>query len=375
MNKNIFATFLMISLSGFALSAKADSPSYSFTDLGTLGGIASYANAINSSGQVVGYSWTADRTVRATLWNGTTAVDLGALGGEFSEAYDINDAGQAVGYVIGVNGQRGVMWDGTTVTYLGADLTYATSINNSGQIVGVGSVFVAGNGFNTQDAYYNQAKLLNGDTATNLGTLGGLTSAPSSINNQGQVAGYDEVNVGELSNSRHATLWNGTTITKLGDSPNFSTAVAINDLGQVAGYSLFAGSGSWGLRATVWSENNIIDLGTLGGNYSYAFGINSLGQVVGSANSIDSNVLRATLWNDVTAIDLNSFLDINTSSAWLLTEAKDINDSGWIVGNAVNMTTGNTHAFLLTPVPEPENYLMMVVGISLVVGVSRRKKA
>lgn len=378
MNKNILTTFLMLSLSGFALSAKADFPSYSFTDLGTLGGTSSYANAINASGQIVGYSWTVDRTVHATLWNGSTAIDLGALRGEFSVANDINDAGQVVGYAVGdFYRQRGIMWHGTTINDLGTDLTNATSINNSGQIVGTGSVFVAGNGFNTQDSFQSQAKLLNGTSVTNLGTLGGLTSAPSAINNLGQTVGYADVVVGDTTlNGRRAALWSETTVTNLaGDSIASSTAFAINDLGQVAGYSVFPSSGSLGLRATVWSENSTINLGTLGGDQSIAFGINVLGQVVGSANSIDSNVLRATLWNDVTAIDLNSFLDINTSSAWLLTEAKDINDSGWIVGNAMNMTTGYTHAFLLTPVPEPENYLMMVVGISLVVGVSRRKKA
>ena len=363
---------LVIILSGLTLSANASSTAYTFTNLGTLGGIASYANAINSSGQVVGYSWTVDRTVHATVWNGTAATDLGALGGTFSIANDINDAGQVVGYATGdFYRTRGVLWDGTTATDLGANLVDATSINNAGQIVGVGGVFVAGNGFNTQDSYYSQAKLLNGSTAIDLGTFGGLTSAPTAINNAGQVAGYADVTVGDTRLSgRRAALWNGTTITNPGeDSFNNSSAFAINDAGQVVGYSGYAGGG---VRATVWNENTTIDLGTLGGNQSFAWGINAFGQVVGSANTIDSNVLLATLWNETTAIDLNSFLDTSTAADWLLTEAKDINGNGWIIGNAMNRATGHSHAFLLTPVPEPETYIMLLMGFCFVGFTARR---
>jgi hypothetical protein len=80
--------------------------------------------------------------------------------------------------------------------------------------------------------------------------------------------------------------------------------------------------------------------------------------------------------------DLNSFLDASTVSAgWVLTEAKDINDKGWIVGNALNTITGVSDGFLLSmgtasvaAVPEPETYGMMLMGLGLMGFVARRRR-
>src|SRR5262245_46099063 len=58
--------------------------SYAVTDLGTLGGTASYAYGINSAGQVVGYAYTSDNaaTIHAFLYqDGVGMKDLGTLGG------------------------------------------------------------------------------------------------------------------------------------------------------------------------------------------------------------------------------------------------------------------------------------------------------
>jgi probable HAF family extracellular repeat protein len=78
----------------------------SVTDLGMLGGISSWASAINDTGLVVGASYIEDDiNTRATLWNGDTAIDLNSLldPGELSagwvlgEAFGINDKGWIVG--------------------------------------------------------------------------------------------------------------------------------------------------------------------------------------------------------------------------------------------------------------------------------------
>ena len=86
---------------------------------------------------------------------------------------------------------------------------------------------------------------------------------------------------------------------------------------------------------------------------------------------------HATFWDGTTLIDLNSFLDpALTSAGWVLKEAAGINDHGAIVGTAVNNLLGITdgHAFLLSPVPEPETYAMLLAGLGLMGAMVRRRK-
>src|SRR4051794_23858086 len=67
-------------------------------DLGTLGGTRSEAEAINSSGLVVGNAWqNADVAKHAFLYSTGVMQDLGTLGGDNSAAHGVNDLGQIVG--------------------------------------------------------------------------------------------------------------------------------------------------------------------------------------------------------------------------------------------------------------------------------------
>jgi hypothetical protein len=52
------------------------------------------------------------------------------------------------------------------------------------------------------------------------------------------------------------------------------------------------------------------------------------------------------------------------SEGWLVGDTTDINDHGWIVGLAFN-SPRVVHAYLLTPVPGPETYAMLLAGLSL----------
>ena len=114
-------------------------------NLGTLGGDQSEGWAINSSGQVAGYSRVrkGQTEVHAFLWrnNGTAMVDLGTLGTD-SQPYAINDSGQVVGFSTAADGfDHAFVWrnDGTPMRDLGiagGPNSYAYGINSSGWVVG-----------------------------------------------------------------------------------------------------------------------------------------------------------------------------------------------------------------------------------------------
>jgi probable HAF family extracellular repeat protein len=84
------------------------------TDLGTLGGLTSSAHGINSAGQIVGESQTAQGETHAFLWNKAGGmVGLGVLPGfTDSGAHDINNLGQVVGYcALAGAANRGFVWN------------------------------------------------------------------------------------------------------------------------------------------------------------------------------------------------------------------------------------------------------------------------
>jgi probable HAF family extracellular repeat protein len=373
-----------------AAEASAAIALYSITDLGTLGGSFSRANAINSRGQIVGgsYNRTPDPTiagsneVRAVLWDRGRKTDLGTLGGP--------DANQINGNVTGASG-----------------------INDSGQVVGGATYNAEIDPACNSDAQQageacNHAFLWARGQLTFLGTLGGVTdmgnsfSLANAINDRGQIVGASFVKTPDPNNPGkpqvHAFLWARGKMTELGALPGqlstYSQAFAINDRGQVVGESGFRDAEG---HPFIWSKGVMTDIGTQGGPTGCAQASNNEGQVVGfadttvpdssnpgrylshafvwaggkaqdlgrygkdqdsQANSINDRDLivgfsannagfRAVLWQGGSIIDLNT--RIPAHSGWKLNGANAINDRGQIVGTGVNPHSRND-AFLLTPV-------------------------
>ncbi len=342
---------------------------YQITDLGTLGGNFSQPTAINLRGQITGYSFDAAGDYHAFLWQNGAMHDLGTLAGNGpgfnSVGVGINMEGEVVGNSDTPTSSDAFLDRGGVMSDLGSPSGNgggANAINALDQAAGF-AVTAVPDPTSPGDLEIHAA-LWQGGAISDLGTLGtGSDSAATGINNFGQVAGWSHINTGfdpEVSAPDfHAFLSQRGVMTDLGTLPggNYSQANAINDVGQVAGFSetgvIDPSDTTCGnpatfheLQAALWQHGTVTDLSPFPGDpYSVSFGLNDLGQVVGRSGTMCSTT-GAALWQHGTVTDLNTVIPAN--SGWFLLRARAINDIGWITGEGVS-PNGETHAYLLTP--------------------------
>jgi probable HAF family extracellular repeat protein len=182
-------------------------------------------------------------------------------------------------------------------------------------------------------------------TITDLGTLTGgyESSSATAINDRGQIIGFS---YSVFNGGRQAFLWQDGQITALADENTYLNPRAINDCGQIVGdYPSPDHIGA--THAFLWQHGQVLDLGTLGGpaDYSYAQGINNKGQIVGASDPPDSTViLRAFLWRDGRMEDLGALPGPDN----LVSSAAAINDQGDVVGASDTgyAADNQRHAFL-----------------------------
>jgi len=114
------------------------------------------------------------------------------------------------------------------------------------------------------------------------GTFGGDVSYGASINTGGQATGSASVSGGF---DLRAFVYSDGHMTNLGTLSGGvdSYGNGINDSGQVTGYGTYGGH-TGVTHAFLYSDGMMVDLGTLGGASSIGYGINNDGQVTGSAS-------------------------------------------------------------------------------------------
>lgn len=177
-------------------------------------------------------------------------------------------------------------------------------------------------------------------TLTNLGTLGGTQAQAYAVNDAGEVVGWSNR---PGSGTHIATLWSNGDVVDLAAMCAFcfgiSEAYDINDSGQAAGWSS-AGAVRWNL--TAGTATRLAPLP--GDSFSQAHAINNHGQVVGQSYGPASG-WKAVLWEagatspvwlGVLGVPPGRLIDSN---------AHDINDLGQVVGTSIT-AIGARHAFL-----------------------------
>ena len=353
--------------------------SYQVTDLGTLhDGYFGCTMGLNNHG------WTETQygllesgklvKGRLAINVGGSTLDLGTLGGPNSWdnpfGGEVNDRGELVGYsetsVPDPDGEdvcgfgtglicRPFLWKNghmSALPTLGGNNGQASAMNNHGQITGF-----AENGIVDSTCPPNktnnriQLPVLweNGKPQALPTLIDDTDGEANAINDLGQAVG----NTGTCGGAtNHAVSWENGAASQLFDYGTFALAFGINDQGQIVG--MVGSPETPTFYAALWQNGAITNLHTLPGDFAaIASGINNHGQVVGSTLDSSFNWSHAFIWQDGVMTDLGTMFP---STANLLpTMANQINERGQIVGMGTVLSgphTGETHAFLATPVNE-----------------------
>jgi len=251
----------------------------------------------------------------------------------------------------------------TLPTLAGGNNAEAFFMNKEGEAVGVSEIGTPDATCATpfQVRRFEAVKWAPDGTPTRLAPLAGDTVSFAFTNNdRGEAVGFSGVCSNVLlppfvgPSAPHAIMWdiNGTPH-DLGNPPGGAgnnVAVGINNRDQATMNSVMS-DGT--IHAFVVSKGVPQDLGTYPADAFITVApccnnINDLGQIAGF--SIDSNFnQRALLWEskDQPAIDLNAL--IPQGSPWYLLLPGGIDDAGAIAATALNMNTFEVHAVLLSP--------------------------
>jgi probable HAF family extracellular repeat protein len=381
----LMAIFIVVYY-GATLAQESAPRQYDVVDLPSLGGTRSQGNSVNNRGWVAGFSrLPADQSRRATLWRDGALTDLGTLGGPNSSVgWPVKNNR---GIVVGISqtampeplGERwscsafftgpdnvgftclGFVWENgvmRALPTLGGNNGFAAGANSRGQVVGWAEntvrdlTCVAPQVLQFRAVVWNLEK--DHIEIEELPLLPDDTSsAATAINNRGQVVGISgtcDQAIGRHT-ARHAVLWDKGMVIDLGNlgAPHWVTPTAINEQGDVVGFASQRGADPNALlfHAFLWTKHD---------------GIRNLGALPGDVASQAFGIneqgqvvgvssgpggVRAFLWENGVMKDLNTLKAPGYTSQ--LEVAGDINDVGEITGRALDSSAGVRSAFLAIP--------------------------
>jgi len=362
----VTANYMIVIAAATATAAAAidadhphDHHHYKLIDLGTFGGPESYINGFEYST----FSSVQDLDNAGTLsgWADTSKTDPYGPNFCFNGGCHVSHAFQ---WENGVKSDLGTLPGG---------LSSATSWNSAnGLIAGTSQ-----NGeFDPLDPGFpeDQAVLWRNGNIIDLGTLpeGSYESGAQAVNNRGQVVGWALNTVSDpysmalwstlynfyepiYAYQMRAFLWQDGLMHDLGTlgTGTDAFAMAINEGGQVVGISYTSSTPNEVMTPCsmgspiptqdpfLWEKDSgMIDLGTLGGTCGVSSWINKFGQVVGNSDLAGDEAQHAFLWTrDRGMRDLGTLGGSNS-------EASMINDSGEVVGGSQLKGDSQYDAFL-----------------------------
>lgn len=170
------------------------------------------------------------------------------------------------------------------------------------------------------------------------------------------ISGTQQVGCGGATGgNEHALLWSSSAASYVDLNPSgfeWSEAFGISGTQQV---------GRGDSHALLWSGTaaSYVDLNPSGFTYSYAYGTNGTQQVGYGNGSATGGNYHALLWSETAAsyVDLHQFLPTGFANSY----AHGIDSYGNIVGSAAD-SSGNGHAILWEPIPEPATFLLLGLG-------------
>lgn len=359
------------------LSASALGGSGEITMLGTLpGNASSIPVSINSAGDVIGKSG----TTQNFIWSAVSGMQQITQVQSLIDVSDINDHGMIAGRVWWPEHDwQAFVWDPidgqVNLGSLGGIRSQATAVNNAGTVVGK-SV----NDGTTDRAF----RWTSAGGMQDLGSLRGTRGASeaSGISNTGAIVGRSDTGL-----SVHAFRWTETggmeDLQTLGGSRSIAYAISPNGNAIVG----WADNDEGWQRPFRWTaELGMEGLQTLGGPQGLAAAVNDRGAIVGQADAIAAGN-RPVLWPAGAAnpIDLNDWLAANNPSAaadWHLNYVTDINNAGMVIGYGSYSPAGfpaPLRAFLLdvsgipgVAVPEPGFAFAIAAGV-IAIGLTVRR--
>ncbi|TNF34951.1 MAG: HYR domain-containing protein, partial [Deltaproteobacteria bacterium] len=317
-------------------------------DVGTFGGAASAAVAVNAAGVVVGWAETAGGDAHAFAWTLAGGLEDLAPTAVAARALAINDAGEVVLAVEDAQGARTLVFRGADGAqrnlWLVSSLDTVVWLNAAGEVAGMG---LGPN--DAPAAFFGEAD----GTATQLPPDDGVITAVTGLDDAGTVFGTVTLTAG----TEHGYVWrsgtfrdvgagtvvavaaDGAALVQDGDAVRLvatddtSAAVATGTAVAMNGAGLVVGVDGATQRAFAWTHaGGLVDLGTLGGATSAPSAVNADGLVAGTSDTAFGPAHGFVWTADGGLVDVGALGGAST----LL----HLSDSGFAAGTSV--TAGGT---------------------------------